>query len=56
MLIIAQLTASQQQAQNVLAVTAATLALGVVVGGLIFASRFLWRLLTRLVGGATWTE
>jgi len=52
----AQLTASQEQAQDVLAVTAATLLLGVIVGSLIFCTRFLWRLLKQIVGGPTWSE
>lgn len=41
---------------NIVAVFAQFLALGVTSGGLIFASRYLWCLFQRLLGGPTWRD
>jgi len=41
---------------DIIVVAAATMALGVTLGGLPFAVRFLWRFFQKLLGGSTWRE
>lgn len=44
------------ETEEVITVAVAVMTLGVVVGGIPFAVRLLWRLFQRLLGGSTWRE
>jgi len=47
---------STATADDIITVTAKMLGLGVMIGGLIFCTRFLWRFYQKLLGAATWTD